>query len=978
MFIRISLVVSVIFAVLSYPQMASAIGINFQEGVSPNASYGMDAVRIRSTSTGIDGNTTALFAGRVTNPGDYGRSLLAFDISYIEPGSTITGVTLTLTKRNDDSGVSEDHNITVHELVGTFIGHGPNSPDWAHRDVGAATPWDTPGGDFNATVLTSLVANPVTTDDGDKFVFPSTPNFLAAVQNAYSGSGKISMLVMSADSEADDDRGLFQFWSDDQTDTDDRPLLTIDVKTPLSLLVDRTSGNLSLHLDGAANDIENVIAYSITSDIGALNPGTWTSIAENYDADSGGSVDATNTWEELTHSDVRTDLSEAALSAITGLTITAGQTIDLGNAWIKNPTEDLKVELLIDDGSPTGLIKEYDVEFVPGSGSFDGYEFGDLDFDGDIDEDDFFNEFVPSYLTDTSTFSPAEQYQAGDFNENGKTDFFDFIKFNQAYLAANPSASALSFSAVPEPGSLILFALGGVAMLFQRRMRFAGSFLPGKLGFVLALFVVSALLTSDAVAVKITNLTTGELLFYDDFEISPNGVSSMPFPDDANGSDYDPVVPDGFPGYWQIANSSPGAPVFEDEDPFYNTQVTNSLISPDPLPIQGSNYLRVDRWSDGSPASATFDQNQSTQGDVIRIDLMFATPSEYGPSNGAGIVYRDALGYPIISMGFDDDGTIDNRDGNGAGSTISSDVPGLTHTVGEWGRLIIDYEIGASTYSMTYNGVTATDLPLRYDANVTQPEMRPLSEIDVLSIQIQAGGRSEGANPPATAYADAVPELELHVNKTTGKVLIANKSLSTVVTDGYSIESDLSALNPGGWDSLDDQEFDGTDTWTQLGDVSTELSEGSLGHGSTLAAEGFTDLGIAYNTGNGAEDLTFLTHMFGGNYVWDGAVQYFESGDMNADGEVNATDVPYFIQALTNRAAYLANGFGLDADFIGDFDGNGLLDFGDINQFSAAVASASASSTAVPEPASALLLTVTACCFASTNRRRCRATRNQL
>lgn len=961
MYVRFSIVLAIALASWLISTAATAVPVQFQEGVYPDASYDMYAVRMRSTSAAGDEGGDSLFAGRVTDPGDYGRSLLAFDVSALEPGATIQGVTLTLTKRNSDSGTSEDHTITVHELVGTFEQDPTNlhSPTWDYRDVGASIAWDTPGGDFNPTVLTSLTANPVTTKRDDKFVFPSTSEFVSAIQNAYNGSGTIWMLFQSADSESEEgggNRGLFQFYSDDQGTIDRRPLLTIDVKSPLALTVDRTTGNLSLHLEGAANDIENVLAYSITSAAGDLNPGGWTSIAENYDADSGNPiVDSANNWTELTDPDARGDLSEIAFGANPGLTITAGQTIDLGNAWIKSPSEDLKLELLIDDGSAEGLIKQYDVEFVPGTGGYDQFEFGDLDFDGDFDEDDFYNVFVPAYLTDTSALSGAEKYQAGDFDESGVTDILDFLALNKAYLAANPGAAALSFSAVPEPSTLALLGLACLGLVHFRRMWGAANL--RKTAAILLALVVGSVAVDNACAVRVTNLTTGELLFFDDFEISPNGVSSAPYPD--MSGDYDPVVPAGYPGTWTITGSAPGIEPVDPEPYFYDTQVTNSTTSPDPGPVQGSNYLRADRTQDGAGAYATFTP-QATQGDVIRIDLLFATPSDYDSGGGAGVVYYDSYGSPVISMGFLDNGGIRNVDGNGTGGNISSTVPGLSHTVGEWGRLTIDYAVGASTYNMTYNGVTATDLPLRYDADAVDPPevpdpARQLDVIEIMSIRIQSGGRSSGANPPATAFVDAVPDLALLVNKTTGKMLLANSGSADIASDAYRIRSASGALNPGGWSSLETQGYDGG-AWSYLGDVPTELSEGNFGGSSAFAAGSTVELGTAYNTGNGAEDLIMEFDLFGHDLFLESTVSYFNSGDMDADGDVDEDDIPLFVQALTDRAAYDANGFGVDADFIGDFDGNGQLDLGDVGGFKAAVALGAAAASAVPEPTSCALL----------------------
>ena len=75
-------------------------------------------------------------------------------------------------------------------------------------------------------------------------------------------------------------------------------------------------------------------------------------------------------------------------------------------------------------------------------------------------------------------------------------------------------------------------------------------------------------------------------------------------------------------------------------------------------------------------------------------------------------------------------------------------------------------------------------------------------------------------------------------------------------------------------------------------------------------------------------------------------------GDMNDDDNLTSADVPLFIQALTNRAAYDAQGFGVDADTIGDINGDGTFNFGDIAGFNALFAGpAAAGAAAVPEPA---------------------------
>lgn len=92
----------------------------------------------------------------------------------------------------------------------------------------------------------------------------------------------------------------------------------------------------------------------------------------------------------------------------------------------------------------------------------------------------------------------------------------------------------------------------------------------------------------------------------------------------------------------------------------------------------------------------------------------------------------------------------------------------------------------------------------------------------------------------------------------------------------------------------------------------------------------------------------------------------FLEGDMNGNGFLDAEDIQLFVQALTDRAGYDAQGYNVNADIVGDMDGSGALDLGDVGPFRALLASsAGAEATAVPEPASTLLVlcvAVGACC----------------
>ena len=78
-------------------------------------------------------------------------------------------------------------------------------------------------------------------------------------------------------------------------------------------------------------------------------------------------------------------------------------------------------------------------------------------------------------------------------------------------------------------------------------------------------------------------------------------------------------------------------------------------------------------------------------------------------------------------------------------------------------------------------------------------------------------------------------------------------------------------------------------------------------------------------------------------------------GDMDGDLVVTAADAGLFVQALTDRASYDANGYSVDADLNGDVDQSGTFDLGDLIAFNAKFAGLAATST-VPEPNAIVLI----------------------
>ncbi|MBN1851329.1 MAG: hypothetical protein JW829_01345, partial [Pirellulales bacterium] len=148
----------------------------------------------------------------------------------------------------------------------------------------------------------------------------------------------------------------------------------------LSVTIDRNTGGMTLR-NGTSAPVP-ISGYVISSAFEALSPDNWLSIAENYDANNGGAVDAANIWSELTQTGAHGDLSEADLNTGTGTTLAAGTSINLGNAgtWIQNPNEqDIVFQYITNGQVETGFVR-----FIGNGGR--PFNEGDLDFDGDVDE----------------------------------------------------------------------------------------------------------------------------------------------------------------------------------------------------------------------------------------------------------------------------------------------------------------------------------------------------------------------------------------------------------------------------------------------------------------------------------------------------------------------------------------------------------------------------------------------------------------
>lgn len=226
------------------------------------------------------------------------------------------------------------------------------------------------------------------------------------------------------------------------------------------LTIDRNTGNITLSNNTA--DTINFVAYELHSPaVGALDASQWTSIAQNYDAGSPGpnQVDSTDNWIELTPAPSVGTLAEAELPGGNGVTLAIGRSIDLGNVWLRNPTEDITVRLLQADG---GLLTTT-LNYVG-----DEIVLGDFSGNGAVGPEDW-----PLFRTGLgnsgSDQSIAQAFALGDLDSDGDTDISDFRIFEAIY-DGNNGAGALAnlISSVPEPATVGLLACGGLLMVLAR------------------------------------------------------------------------------------------------------------------------------------------------------------------------------------------------------------------------------------------------------------------------------------------------------------------------------------------------------------------------------------------------------------------------------------------------------------------------------------------------------------------------------
>ena len=189
------------------------------------------------TKTWNSGARDQMLVGKLSG-GQGLRTVFSFGLDQIPAGASITGVTLDLWT-NTENGIGTVDTLELRPLIGAPMeGSGSSSSNssdgagtgvtWNSRNGQTTTGnlWSTPGGDFGTTVLSSIGGFDATIANTARS-FPSTPDFVAAVQAAVNNTQSLGLMLVSPVTEQGASNRFARFASDDSATSSRRPLLSI-------------------------------------------------------------------------------------------------------------------------------------------------------------------------------------------------------------------------------------------------------------------------------------------------------------------------------------------------------------------------------------------------------------------------------------------------------------------------------------------------------------------------------------------------------------------------------------------------------------------------------------------------------------------------------------------------------------------------------------------------------------------------------
>jgi len=860
---------------------------------------------------------------------------------------------------------------------------------------------------------------------------PASPSFQPDALNERTGfrldhpAGATNMVLTFGYFDADNN----WWWAIDN-------LLVSTGAPALGIEVDRDSGEITVRNDNA-EDVRPIRGYEVRSSALTLNPGSWTSIGDGGDADSGGAIDADDNWVELSGASANNLLSEGSLGQGEFGT---NESFSLGvGTWAQYYQEDVTFDYLDENGD---LVVGF-VSFVGNSG--EAFKFGDLDFNGMLNIDDwakFRGDLAAA--PDLAGLVGPELYANSDLNGDGVHSEQDFFEFRKAYDAANGAGAFAALVSVPEPASIALVGLGGLVLVAARRRRRSseppviqqeitkprGSRCLTKTSLLLAAILV--------VGIAALEQRASAQLFVDDMGadsaanwtiVASGGDASAEF-----GHDYStaglPPAPNGSDtiGLRTTVNNAAGATARITATHFDNAftgQFTTQIDIWINWVVDGgathglgqgtTEAVAVSVGHDGlvpGPFGATLLYDSDGTGNALNGIIGDYTlykgeavqsidTGQYAISNNTEVdlVPQLAEAFPGVDVSttvpVQGQPAIVTRDGSAGMQWMTLTAAVDTEAIGPAGLIpapgFASFWLTSATSGNTVeigtidnsNGGTVVDfaatpsigLSMLDDyASLSLDPQYSFAVFDNLSV-------TAGFNPPAPSFEP----LTLQVSTTNGGMQLVTGADSFEIIS-YEITSEGGSLNPGSFVGLDNDAARAADAigdgdgeqWQALITTEERLVDGFLLGSSEFLAADAALLGAGYDT-SGAQDLDFAYRTVSGARL-AGIVSYIPS-------DIELPDVV----VVTHPADLNGDGFvdGLDLGILlgswdttttpamGELNGTPPVDGLDLGILLGAWNPSQLSATgAVPEPSSALLLTISiALANAAARRRKLKMTR---
>ena len=214
----------------------------------------------------------------------------------------------------------------------------------------------------------------------------------------------------------------------------DISLVAVEALTLQVTTAGPTAGNVRIRNEsGVSFDIDY---YEISSAAGSLNLAGWNSLDDQESGDP-----ETQGWDQAGGSDANL-LSEVNLQSMT--TVSPGASLNLGQAFTANATQDLRFFFGLPDGSLARGIVEY----------VEGGLTGDYNGNGVVDAAD--------YTLWRDTFGQSGAGLAADGDGDNQIDAGDYTVWKTNF-GESAGSGALSAAAVPEPATAFLLVMSSSA-----------------------------------------------------------------------------------------------------------------------------------------------------------------------------------------------------------------------------------------------------------------------------------------------------------------------------------------------------------------------------------------------------------------------------------------------------------------------------------------------------------------------------------